>query len=120
MGKKLAKMPEIYEITRDLNAIPKGFYRLHHRESAGGLTFYLGTDNTIFFTVWNFNEHDIRKVSFQENEHKLTAVAQFVRRYWELLDGLRSENLSFDPQRPITACALASCHDPSGQFEARH
>ena len=120
MSKKHQQTPEIYEITRDINAIPKGFYRLHRREAAEGLTFYIGVNDTIYFSVWNFSKQDVRKVSFQENEHRLTAVSQFVRRYWKLFSSLQSKPPSFDPRIPFTSCAMPWCYHASGPGEGLH
>ncbi len=91
------------EITSDINAIPKGRYRVVDTDD-WYISFQVGS--CIFFSVSHHARKSIRVL--ETPTRKLTSQKQFLERYYTLLDQIDAQdNAIFEKGKPFTHCMIS-------------
>lgn len=95
-----------HEITEDISPIPKGIYRLTDR-AADCLMFSVG--KKVGFSITGFWQNKVKVVPQTYALLHRTNQANFLDRYYELMNNDSRKLRFFDPSKPITMCFV----DPS-------
>ena len=103
---KSVKKSNYYEILEDVGPIPKGIY-LAVDQDQDSVAFTTG--EKILFAIFGHWREKVRSIPPNIATITRTKQADFLDRYYELLEESRRKGPQFNPSEPLTMCFI----DPS-------